>query len=308
MRFTTEARRVFDAQIHGLTLVRDRLGKQFEETIVTLANTSGRIILCGIGKSGIIAKKISATFSSTGTPSFFLHPSEAIHGDLGMLLSEDLIVMISYSGETKEMVDLIPHLNRKNINVVSITGANASTLAMIANHHIDINIFTESCPLNLAPTTSTTATLVVGDALATCLMIAKKTTEKEFASNHPGGSLGRKLLGNVSDEMVPIGDAIIDEDSDTKSIILAMTTGITGIVVVKHKRGFGVITDGDLRRAMNEFENAFFSKTAGQIMTSDPVKVSSQTSLVDAQELMIRSKTHALLVIEGSKVLGILKQ
>lgn len=299
---------MFDSQISGLQHVKSHLNNEFEDAVDAILNTDGKVVLCGVGKSGLIAKKIVATLASTGTEAVFLHPTEALHGDLGILSARDVVILISYSGETSEVVTLLAYLKKDHIRSIAITGVPESSIAKAADHHINVHIREEACPLRLAPMTSTTATLVVGDALAACLMMAKKITPTDFAKRHPGGSLGRKLLGVVADEMLGIDQAIVSSDANVKEIVMKMTQGISGIVAVKHDNEIGIITDGDLRRAMNKFSKKFFKLTAEQIMTRNPICVSCYSSLSDADELMRRTKTHSLLVLDNDELVGILKQ
>jgi arabinose-5-phosphate isomerase len=245
------AKRVFDIEVEALQNVAGLIDDEFTRVVEAILNTDGKIIVIGIGKSGIIGKKIAATFSSTGTPSFFLHPGEAFHGDLGIVGKNDKVIIISYSGETDEVLKVIPYLKwNKNI-IIGITGNPNSTIAKNSDHHLNINITREACPLALAPTSSTTATLVMGDALAVALMETRSFREEDFARFHPGGSLGRKLLVKVKDQMRVDNLPFIDTSASFTDVLLRMSEGRLGMVVVGDMQYVrGIITDGDLRRAL----------------------------------------------------------
>ena len=262
-----------------------------------------------MGKSGIIGKKISATLASTGTQSFFMHPGEAYHGDLGVVDPEDVFIAISYSGETDEVLKLLPFLKNNQNKVIAITGRKNSTLARSAHSHLNVYVEEEACPLQLAPTSSTTATLAMGDAIAVALMEYRDFQPENFAKFHPGGSLGRRLLSKVKDEMVIDNLPVISPECETKEVLSVMTkVGIGIAVVLKEKVVLGIITDGDLRRAIDNAQTKFFDMTAQEIMTACPETIGEGTSMVDALELMESKKVHALLVCENSKLVGIVKK
>jgi len=226
------AKRVFDTEIDSLRFVADAIDDEFSRVVDAILNATGKLIVIGIGKSGIIGKKIAATFASTGTPSFFLHPGEAFHGDLGMVGTDDMVILISYSGETDEVLKLIPFLEWNKNVIIGITGNPNSTVAKNSNYHLNICIKQEACPLALAPTSSTTAALVMGDALAIALMESRQFQHEDFARFHPGGSLGRKLLVRVKDLMRTDKLPFISADASFTELLLKMSEGRLGMVIV----------------------------------------------------------------------------
>src|SRR6202000_206224 len=245
------AKRVFDIEIESLQHVAASIDDEFTNVVNAILKGKGKLIVIGIGKSGIIGKKIAATLASTGTPSFFLHPGEAFHGDLGMVEPNDLVILISYSGETDEVLKIIPFLKWNKNTIISITGNPNSTIAKHSKFHLNINVTREACPLALAPTSSTTAALVMGDALAVALMEARQFQEEDFARFHPGGRLGHKLLAKVKDLMRTDNLPFISSDASFTELLLRMSEGRLGMVIVGNANNFeGVVTDGDLRRAL----------------------------------------------------------
>ncbi|MGN4868392.1 KpsF/GutQ family sugar-phosphate isomerase [Aeromonas caviae] len=262
------AKSVITTEIEGLTYMADRLDSSIEKAVKAILATNGRTIICGMGKSGIIGKKIAASFASTGTPSFFMHPGEAFHGDLGMVKSEDVFIAISNSGETDEVLKLLPFLRDNKNFIIAITGNSDSTLAKNAQCHLDITVPREACPHQLAPTSSTTATLVMGDALTVALMTERNFKPENFARFHPGGSLGRRLLSKVSDEM-HANYPVIKSDSDFTTVVHAITDGSLGLVIVASSCGFEIITDGDVRRAMKAYGKDAFDLSASTISTKN---------------------------------------
>lgn len=290
------AKRVFNIEIDSLKSVANSLDEQFEQIVEAILKTKGKLVVIGIGKSGIIGKKIAATFSSTGTPSFFLHPGEAFHGDLGMVDHDDLVLLISYSGETDEVLKLIPFLKWNKNVIVSLTGNPNSTIAKNSNHHLFININQEACPLALAPTSSTTATLVMGDALAVALMESRNFLHEDFARFHPGGSLGKKLLTRVKDLMRTEALPFIEKSASFTDILLRMSEGRLGMVMVGGMDYVeGIITDGDLRRAL--LKNPETSQlTASGMMTIDPVFINEEEFINTAETLMLDKKITTILV------------
>ncbi len=301
------AQSVIRTEIDGLSYMSERIGDEFTKAIEAILSTKGRTIICGMGKSGIIGKKIAASFASTGTPSFFMHPGEAFHGDLGMVKSEDVFVAISNSGETEEVLKLLPFLKDNGNYIIAITGRVNSTLERTSNCHLDIAVPKEACPHQLAPTSSTTATLVMGDALTVALMDSRNFQPENFARFHPGGSLGRRLLSKVKDEMI-VELPTIDGDSDFPSVIHAISNGKLGIVLVEQKNDIAIITDGDVRRAMNTYGKQVFDLQANDILTINPVTISASASIQRAYELMEEKRITSLLVHEGEKIVGILKK
>ena len=294
------AKRVFDIEIESLRQVAGAINDEFTAVINAILAGTGKLIVIGIGKSGIIGKKIAATFASTGTPSFFLHPGEAFHGDLGMVGTNDIVIVISYSGETDEVLKLIPFLTWNKNTIISITGNPNSTIAKNSHHHLNINIKQEACPLALAPTSSTTATLVMGDALAVALMESRQFQHEDFARFHPGGSLGRKLLVKVKDLMRTDNLPFVNANASFTEILLCMSEGRLGMVIVGDTANVkGIITDGDLRRAL--IRNPDTSKLSVEnMMTTTPVYIEEEQTLSNAEQLMMEKKITAVLV--GSEI------
>lgn len=302
------AKDVFRIEAKAIESLIGALSDDFECAISKIINTAGRVIICGMGKSGIVGKKIAATLASTGTPSFFMHPGEAYHGDLGMVTSQDVFVAISYSGETDEVVKLIPFLKDNGNFLVSITGSEKSTLAKAADSHLNVFVKEEACPLQLAPTASTTATLAMGDALAVTLMHARDFKPENFARFHPGGSLGKRLLSRVEDEMYRDNLPFIKSDTPVADVIHAMSSGRLGLAIVEDADELAVVTDGDIRRAIESFSDDFFSKKALDLMSVDPISVAIGTRVEDALQLMETKKITSLLVTREGRVVGVLKK
>ena len=272
------------------------LGDEFISAIDLMNNASGHIVVCGMGKSGLVGRKISSTLASTGTPSIFLHPAEAIHGDLGKVQANALILLISYSGETGEILALIPALKRLNVTIIALTGEKKSTLANNASVILDMSVDREACPLNLAPTTSTMVTMVLGDALAVSLMELKNFKQEDFALTHPGGSLGKRLLSNVQDEMKYNNLPFVLKDLDIQNVLIKMTEGRLGLAIVGSKENLiGVITDGDIRRALVERPN-FSSLKARDIMNESPLIAIETDNMQLAENRMREAKVQCLIV------------
>lgn len=303
------AQRVIKIEIEALKAIEQQLDEQFDYAVQLILNTTGRTIICGMGKSGIIGKKIAASFASTGTPSFFMHPGEAFHGDLGMVTPDDVFIAISNSGETIEVLKLLPFLKDNNNKIIAITGNVNSTLANNAHHHLNIAVPEEACPLQLAPTSSTTATLVMGDALTVALMEARSFQPENFARFHPGGSLGRKLLSKVSDEMVSQNLPLVGEETPITEVINVMSKGTLGLtLVVSDNEARALITDGDLRRAIEKHGKDLFDLKAKHIANSSPVSIAPNVSIAMAYEAMQYNKINSLIVCDNKKVIGILKK
>ncbi|CAH7396526.1 D-arabinose 5-phosphate isomerase KdsD [Vibrio chagasii] len=303
------AREVIQTEIEGLDYMTRRLGSDFEVAISAIINTKGRTIICGMGKSGIIGKKIAASFASTGTPSFFMHPGEAFHGDLGMVKPEDVFIAISNSGETEEVLKLLPFLRDNGNFVIAITGKENSTLAANSHCHLDIAVPKEACPLQLAPTSSTTATLVMGDALTVALMNVRGFQPENFARFHPGGSLGRKLLSKVQDEMFSDGLPSVDSTADFTSIIHKISSSHLGLTLVNlSDESLAIITDGDLRRAMEVKGRDVFDLVAKDIATLNPASISCEAHVQEAYEVMEYKGITSLIVLDNNAVVGILKK
>lgn len=301
------AKEVISTEIEGLTYMANRLDFSFEKSVDAIFKTTGRTIICGMGKSGIIGKKIAASFASTGTPSFFMHPGEAFHGDLGMVKPEDVFIAISNSGETDEVLKLLPFLrDNKNI-IIAITGNRNSTLAKNSHFHLDIMVPREACPHQLAPTSSTTATLVMGDALTVALMAVRNFKPENFARFHPGGSLGRRLLSKVRDEMC-VSYPVVKPDADFAEVVHAITDGALGLVIVESDNRVEIITDGDVRRSMRAHGKAVFDLSAASMSSKNPLCISAGMSIQSAFDIMEDKKVTSLLVEENGKIVGVLKK
>lgn len=284
----------------------DYIDVNFAEATQTLFNSKGRIIVSGIGKSAIIAQKMVATFNSTGTPSLFLHASEAIHGDLGMVQPDDVVICISKSGNSPEIKILIPILKRFGNKLIAITGNITSFLAKESNFILNTTVDAESCPNNLAPTNSTTAQLVMGDALAVCLMELRNFTSEDFAKYHPGGSLGKKLLLRVKDMIENSLKPMVDPDASIKKVIFEISEKRLGVTaVIESEKVIGIITDGDIRRMLNE-NDTFTHLTAKDIMTKNPKMIQSTTMVADALNILEDFAITQLIVVDNGEYKGVL--
>ena len=280
----------------GIERFEKMLGNEFANAVESMNNTSAHIIICGMGKSGLVGRKISSTLASTGTPSIFLHPAEAIHGDLGKVQKKSVILLISYSGETDEIIALIPAFKRLDVNIIALTGVKNSTLANISDIVLDTSVDRDACPLNLAPTTSTMITMVLGDALAVSLMELKNFKQEDFALTHPGGSLGRRLLSSVKDEMKKNNLPFIDQNSIVQDVLVKMTEGRLGLALVGTKEELkGVITDGDIRRALIDNKN-FAELKAKDLMNTNPLTALESDNLQVAEKRMREAKVQCLIV------------
>ena len=293
---------VLRTEADAISALATRLDDDFSRACDLILNCKGRIVVTGMGKSGHIGNKIAATLASTGTPAFFMHSGEASHGDLGMITAQDLVIALSNSGETSEITLLLPLLKRLGIPLLALTGKPGSTLARSADIHLDVSVSREACPLGLAPTSSTTATLAMGDALAVAVLEARGFTEQDFALSHPGGNLGRRLLLRVSDIM-HTGDAIplVNSDVTLKETLLEMTAkglGMAGVVDAESGRLVGIYTDGDLRRTferMPDIETALVR----DFMTADCVTIDAERIASEALKIMHDRKINALMVVDG---------
>jgi len=295
------AQEVFEIESKEIANLSKRLTDDFEKGINAILQSSGKLIVSGMGKSGIIGKKIAATLASTGTPSFFLHPGEAYHGDLGMIEENDIVLLISNSGETDEVLKLIPFLIHQKNCTISMSGNEDSTLAKNTNYHLNIAVDKEACPLFLAPTSSTTATLVMGDALAVTLMKLRDFKEENFAKFHPGGSLGRRLLTTVGDVMKKKNLPIISSQAAIKEVIQRISEGKLGLVVIiDNNKIIGIITDGDIRRTMESREKDFFNLKAEDLMSIHPKLIYDTDKLISASNIMSQYKINSLLVVNES--------
>lgn len=302
------AKSVFEIESRAVADLSKKLNSDFSDSIESILGTSGRLIICGMGKSGIIGKKIAATMASTGTPSFFMHPGEAYHGDLGMVSPDDVFIAISNSGETDEVVKLIPFLKDNGNVLIAMTGNPKSTLAQAANYHLDVGVEQEACPLQLAPTASTTATLAMGDALAVTLMKARDFKPENFARFHPGGSLGRRLLSRVENEMSTENLPILKATASMADVITTMSKSGLGLAIVMAEDVAHVITDGDLRRAIERYQAELFSKCANDLMVANPVTVKVGTRVEDALQLMDGKGINSVLVSDGKNIVGVFKK
>jgi len=302
------AEKVFEIEAKAIADLKNNLTEDFEKSVQKILASKGKLVISGMGKSGIIGKKIAATLASTGTPSFFMHPGEDFNGDLGMVTSEDVVIVISNSGETNEMLNIIPFFKDNGNVLIAMTGNPESTLAKNSDYHLNIAVEEEACPLSLAPTSSTTATLVMGDALAVALMNEIGFKAENFARFHPGGSLGKRLLTNASTLMKKDDLPTIAKEDMTKAIISKITKGRLGLaIVMENEQIVGIITDGDIRRAMESNEENFFQLTAEQLMTPNPKTIGASAKIAEAEELMNNYKINSLLVAEDKKLLGVLQ-
>ena len=299
------AKQVLDIEAEAVLHLKTLIDNNFSGSVEAILNTQGRVVICGMGKSGLIGKKIMATFASTGTPCFFMHPGEAFHGDLGMVSPKDVFLALSNSGETEEVIRLLPFLKDNGNVVISMTGRPDSTLALNADFHLNIAVPKEACPHQLAPTSSTTATLVMGDALAVALMEARNFQPHEFARFHPGGSLGRKLLTRVKHEMTSKNLPMVTANSSVQEVIHTMNEGRLGLCIVDN--GKGIITDGDLRRHMETNSANFMQLTAQDLMGLNPKTIDAEARLNEAEEMMNENKITSLLVTENGKVAGVIQ-
>lgn len=300
------ARQVFKIEGDAIRGLSSLLTSDFARAAQAILRTKSRVIVTGMGKSGNIGKKISATLASTGTPSLFVHPADANHGDLGMITKNDIVLAISYSGETEEIIQILPYLKEKKMALISMTGNTNSTLAKHSDHHINVFVRKEACPLQLAPTSSTTATLVMGDALAVALMKQRSFQPEDFAMLHPGGSLGKRLLTIVEHLMVKKNLPIVSSTTPLSKVISVMSTGRLGMAIVSdNKKLKGIITDGDLRRAIEKYKATLFSLKASSIMTKNAKTISKDAKVIEAEELCNKNKITSLIVTEKQKIIGV---
>ncbi|EAK0446252.1 KpsF/GutQ family sugar-phosphate isomerase [Campylobacter lari] len=302
------AKEVFEIESKTILDLCDNLDEGFNKAIELILSIKGRCVVSGMGKSGHIGAKIAATLASTGTPSFFMHPGEALHGDLGMLTREDVLLAISNSGETEEVLKLIPVIKKRKIPLIVMAGNQNSTLAKQADIFINIAVKKEACPLQLAPTSSTTATLAMGDAIAVALMRARNFRPDDFALFHPGGSLGRKLLTRVGDLMVSNNLPIVSPESEFNELVDVMTSGKLGLcIVLENEKLVGIITDGDLRRALRANDKPRFDFKAKEIMSESPKTIEVSAMASEAEELMLKHKIKEIVVTQDEKIVGIIQ-
>ena len=295
---TPDINNMFSTYHAALTKLEIGLDERFEQSVNIISQTGQHVIICGMGKSGLVGRKIAATLSSTGTAALFLHPAEAIHGDLGMVREKSVVILISHSGETEEVVKLLPALRRLDAKIIALVGSLDSTLAKASNIVLDASIDKEACPLNLAPTTSTLTTLVMGDALAIALMNRSGFKPEDFAANHPGGMLGMRLLSRVKDRMVQKELPLVKPNMPMSEVIVRMTEARLGLALV-HKDNLlrGIITDGDLRRMLVLGTN-LSSTLAGDVMNGSPLTIREDEMMVVAEEKMLEARVQSLVVVD----------
>ena len=308
--FAASGRRVFAVEAEGLAAVADRIDGAFSAACKAILASCGRVVCCGMGKSGHVARKIAATLASTGTPAFYVHPGEAAHGDLGMVTDADIVLALSYSGESDEVLLLLPALKRQGNTVIAMTGRPASTLAREGDIHLDVSVPAEACPLALAPTSSTTASLAMGDALAVALLEARGFTADDFARSHPAGALGRRLLLHITDVM-HAGDDVpkVGPDASVSEALVEMSRKRLGMtaVVDADDRLLGLYTDGDLRRSLDDEHVDLRGTRIEAVMTRAPRTIDADALAVEAAQLMETHKINALLVVDGEhRVVGAL--
>lgn len=302
---------IFQMEIDEIIKVRDRIGKEVEECVKLILETKGKVVITGVGKSGHIGKKIAATFASTGTLTVFMHSTEGLHGDLGMIHPEDLVIAISNSGNTEEVLSILPSIKKMGCKLIAITGNKTSKLAKVSDCILDVGVEKEACPMNLAPTCSTTTTLVMGDAIASVLIELRKFKPENFALYHPGGSLGRRLLLKVGDVMHKLSEiALCTKDEMIDEILLKMTNKNLGAAcILEEEKIVGIITEGDIRRALKNKEQ-FFNFRAKDIMTEKFTSIGIEAHAIEALELMENrtSKIYQLPVTdESGKLLGLVR-
>ena len=295
---TPDINNMFSTYHAALTKLEIGLDERFEQSVNVISQTGQHVIICGMGKSGLVGRKIAATLSSTGTAALFLHPAEAIHGDLGMVREKSVVILISHSGETEEVVKLLPALRRLDAKIIALVGSLDSTLAKASNIVLDASIDKEACPLNLAPTTSTLTALVMGDALAIALMNRSGFKPEDFAANHPGGMLGMRLLSRVKDRMVQKELPLVKPNMPMSEVIVRMTEARLGLALV-HKDNLlrGIITDGDLRRMLVLGTN-LSSTLAGDVMNESPLTIREDEMMVVAEEKMLEARVQSLVVVD----------
>ena len=306
-QYTDIAKRCLQDEAQAVLGQVEHLDENFDRVVELILGCHGKIIITGVGKSGHIGAKIAATLSSTGTPSFFISPLDVFHGDLGVMTPDDVVVAISNSGQTDELLRFVPYLLERNIPLVGISGNPDSLLAKYSTYHICVKVSSEACPLNLAPTSSTTATLAMGDALACALMEARNFKKRDFARFHPGGRLGHSLLLSAHDVMRTNDLPVIPMDMKLGEALLRMSHGMLGLaVIVENGYAKGLITDGDMRRAMERLKDKFFNVPVSEVMTKTPVCVKPDMKVNQITDLLGEKKIHAVMVVDDEcRLLGI---
>ena len=300
----TIAKKVIKIEAEAVSQIQKQINDDFETVVKAILNCNGRLIVSGMGKSGIVSQKIASTMASTGTPAQFVHPGEAIHGDLGMITNKDIIIIISNSGETMELIHILPALKNKDIKVIGLIGRRGSTLALQSDYFLDTSVKKEACSLGLAPTASTTATMAMGDAIAVSLLELRGFNKSDFAKLHPGGMLGKRLLLTVK-QIMNKKDQIpfVHLNMKIKDVLLIISEKGLGMTVVlnSHDEMVGIITDGDIRRSLEKKGNKIFDQTAGCIMSENPKWVSSNTLAISALELMEQYNITSLIVYSNKQ-------
>jgi len=303
MRPSNYAKQTLEIEANALLASKNRVGEGFDKAVELILNTKGKLVVIGVGKSGHIGSKIAATLSSTGTSSFFLHPAEAMHGDLGMISQKDAVLAISYSGESQELTNLLPHIKNFNIPIIGMSRSSSSTLGSFSDAHIDISVEKEACPLGVAPTSSTTLTLALGDALAVALMQIKGFKKEDFAKFHPAGALGKRLYLKAKHFLIDTKKLpTVSPNEPLKSAIIPMTQGRLGnVIVINEQKVVGIFSDGDLRRALLK-EDFDFNAPISDYMTKEPFSIESADILaVEALKLIESKRIQLLLVVDKSK-------
>lgn len=283
-----------------------QLDESFDKVVELILNCTGHVVVTGVGKSGHVAAKIAATLASTGTPAIYLNTLDALHGDLGMVMADDVVLMLSNSGNTDELLRVIASLEERNIPIVAMTGNPESLIAKHSDYHITVNVKREACPLNLAPTASTTAAMAMGDAIACALMEIRNFQAKDFAQFHPGGSLGRKLLVKVKDVMYTDNFPIVPPNMRLSDALMTISNGKLGLgVVMENDEILGIITDGDIRRAVEGAKENYLNLTVFEAMTKTPKTIGPEAKLTTIQQMFRKHKIHSLLVVDHGKLVGI---
>lgn len=298
------AKRTLRIESEALATMADAIDEEFFSAVECIYASAGKLIVTGMGKSGHVGRKIAATLSSTGTPSLFLHPAEACHGDLGVISKNDVVLALSYSGETDEVLNIVPFIRNNGNKMIAMTGNSESTLARNADIHISLAVKEEACPLNLAPTTSTTVQMAMGDALAVALMKARQFAATDFARVHPHGSLGRRLLMTVGDVMRKSNLPVTTADCPVIDMVHKVSKGgLCLVILMQNDKIEGLVTDGDIRRAMERLQSDFFNIRAIDIATREPKTISASAKLIEAEKIMLQHNITSLLVVDDEGLL-----
>lgn len=301
-KWTETAIKCIEDEAKALLELIPHIDGDFDKTVELILNCKGKLVVTGVGKSGHIGAKIAATLSSTGTPSFFINPLDVFHGDLGVIQHEDVVLAISNSGQTDELLRFLPYLLENHIPVIGMSGNPKSLLAQYATAHLNAAVSHEACPLGLAPTSSTTAALALGDALACALMEARHFQASDFAQYHPGGTLGKRLLTRARDVMRTEDLPVISPTMKLGEAVIHMSNGRLGLcVATEDDKVAGIITDGDIRRAMENSQDSFFQLTVADIMTRTPKEVSPDTKITQIEKILHQYKIHSVLVVDDDK-------